>query len=77
MICQNYGTVAPISLMSMTAISFVKSNIIHIVVSFNESATFLTGATDIYILTDTTETATSRLLTSSRITYNMDSSNPT
>lgn len=35
MVCQYYATDPPISLMGMTVISFIKSNIIHIVVSFN------------------------------------------
>ena len=59
--------------MTMTAISFIQSNIIHIVVSFNETSTWLRASTDLYTLTSTTS---SRLLTTG-IQYNMDTSNPT
>jgi hypothetical protein len=35
MICRNFTDSPPTSLMTMTAIAFIKSNILNIVVSFN------------------------------------------
>ncbi len=76
MVCQNFSSNPPISLMGMTAISFIKSNIMNIVVSFNESTTWMSGATNLYLLSSTSA-ASSRLLAASSIQYNMDSGDMT
>ena len=70
MVCTNFSITPPISLMGMSAISFIAGNIMNIVVSFNESETWQSGATNLYSMT----ASTSRLLATS-IQYNMDSTN--
>ena len=74
MICKDYST-QPASLMTMTAISFIASNIMNIVVSFNESEVWLSGATNLYTISATT---TARLLANTTgLQYNLNSAAPT
>lgn len=76
MICRNFSDAPPTSLMGMTALIFVKSNILNIVVSFNESVTWLGGGTTPYTLS----TTTGRLLAtgiSSQLNYSLNSGDPT
>jgi hypothetical protein len=69
MVCKNFSTDPPVSLMAMTAISFIASNIMNVVVSFNESELWQSGATDLYTL----QISTARLLASTGLQYNMNS----
>jgi len=53
MVCQNFSDSPPTSLMGMSALVFIKSNILNIVVSFNESVTWLGGGLTPYTLAST------------------------
>jgi hypothetical protein len=75
MICRNFSDSPPTSLMNMAALVFIKSNILNIVVSFNESVTWLAGGTTPYSLS-----TTGRLLLtgiSSQLNYSLNSGDPT
>ena len=76
MTCRNFSDSPPTSLMTMTALVFIKSNILNVVVSFNETVTWLGGGTTPY----TFSAATSRLLVtgiSSQLNYSLSSGDPT
>lgn len=76
MICRNFSDSPPTSLMAMTALVFIKSNILNIVVSFNETVTWLGGGITPYTISSTT----GRLLLSgisSQLNYCLNSGDPT
>lgn len=50
MVCTNYST-TPISLMSMSVISFIKSSVMNLVVIFNESSIWLNSSSNVYEIT--------------------------
>jgi hypothetical protein len=60
--------------MGMTALVFIKSNIINIVVSFNESVTWLGGGTAPYTLTPANVVTTGN---STQLNYSLNSGDPT
>ena len=74
MSCKNFSDSPPASLMGMVALVFIKSNIINIVVSFNESVTWLGGGTAPYTLSSTSITT---IGSSNRLNYSLNSGDPT
>jgi hypothetical protein len=71
MVCQNYSS-PPASLMAMTVISFIRSSVVTLAISFNESEVWLNSNSSIYAIA-----TPSRLLYTSALAYTLDVNDPT
>lgn len=71
MVCQNYSS-PPASLMSIKIISFIKSSVVTLAISFNESEVWLNSNSSIYSVA-----TPSRLLYTSSLAYTLDVNDPT